>query len=227
MPKKENPRAGKHSGISTRLLKSYHNRPAASDVAARNGRCIRISDSLGYAMKTTEKLAIITALKKQVAAVEKETREEMKELLAESPDVDRMNLMVGGRKVGTVSRKTTKADFAIVDDPVFEQFALMNGFGHAEHTIKPEYMPMAIKLMAEQMPESVVETISVDADWKDYVTASGEYVVFAPTGELVPGVDVIPERVTDDFMVRGCKWDSVAPALGEAGLSTFLLEGGE
>ena len=178
-------------------------------------------------MKTTEKLAIITALKKQVASVEKEVREEMRAEFAEKPEVDRLNLTVNGNKVGTVSRKTAKADYIVDDAPEFREFALLNGFGHAEHAIRPEYMPMAIKLMLEQMPESIEETITVGADWEDFVDNNGQVAIFVPTGELVPGVSVIPEHQTNDFMVRGCTWDKVVPLLGSAGLSTLLLEGGE
>lgn len=178
-------------------------------------------------MKTTEKLAVITAIEKQVKEVKEQVRSEMRDLFEENPDLDRATLSVNGVKVGTATRKTTKSDFAIVDPDAFADFALSNGFATEVKAIRPEFMHRVIQIIEDELPEAVTSDIELDPKWKDYINApfiNGPEAVYFDTGEVVPGIEHRPATVTSDFMVRGCKFEDVAAALPEGALPA-LLEG--
>lgn len=176
-------------------------------------------------LKPTERLAAITALKKQTAKADKEVRAEVSALFGENPDIDRLTLKLKGQKVGTASRKNLKADYEIYDDEEFGEFALSYGFAYLKDTIKPECLYEATKLVKAHMPEAVITEIVPSASWKDYMNHIGETVVYFDSGEVVPGVRWVPEQQTSDFIVRGCEWDTVTPLLGD-GLGTLFLEEG-
>lgn len=169
--------------------------------------------------------AIITGLKKQVAAVEKRIRYNLSRWFAEHPDVDRINLMVGDRKVGTASRKTAKEDYKVTDADAFDDFALTYGFARVRKSIKPGWLGEVVQWAEENCPEAVDTEVVLDGDWKNFLNHVGDTVTFLDTAEIVDGVEYVPEQPTNDFVIRGCEWGQVAPAI-ERGMGALLLTGG-
>lgn len=186
-------------------------------------------------MKTTEKLAILTALQKavkeQLDITRAEAEEEMRTAYLED-GVDRKTLMLDGKKVGTLTATKYKDDFAIIDKESFEEFALTYGFAEERTSIRPEYTKSIIEILKTLDPEAYKDMIKTDVvisqDWKNFMTMNPAGVVtFLDTTEVVPGVDFVPESYKG-IMVKDCKPAVVVPILQQiGGIDQLLLGGGE
>lgn len=173
-------------------------------------------------MDALEKLAVYTAMEKQLKEIRDDIRDDVSDLFADNPMVDRLNLTVGDKKVGTASRINSKPDYRIVDQELFDDFALSYGFARYKYTIKPSWMAEAVAIMRDLHPEAVEETVVVDDNWKDFMNHVDDVVTYFSTSEIVPGVEYVPSHPTDRFVVKGCKWEDVRPQLGSS-LSSLLL----
>ena len=76
-------------------------------------------------LTTNEKLAVLTAMSKQVKAALDEVRKEAEEQMAErfeSEGVDRARLMLDGEEVGSVAVKSDRKGWEVCDQDAYDEF---------------------------------------------------------------------------------------------------------
>lgn len=186
-------------------------------------------------MKATEKLAVLTAMKKAVDVALKDARAEADDMLADAYEdmgVEKMALKLNGDKVGELLVTFTKDGFEITDEgrEEFEAFALDYGMAEIRRTIRPDMMESAIRALEnvfspEVLAETVQETVVVHPDWEKAMENVGGVVQYMDSGMNVPGVRVVPRRAKGT-MVRGCEPDKVIPIVNQLPDAATLLLGG-
>ena len=184
-------------------------------------------------MKPTEKLAVLTAMKKALDVALKEARAEADDMLADAYDdmgVEKMALKLDGEKVGELLVTFTKDGFEICDRAAFESFAMDYGMAEVRRTIRPDMMESAIKALEnvfseEVLAETVEETVVIHPDWELAMANVGGVVQYMDSGMNVPGVMPVPKRVKGT-MVRGCEPDKVIPIVNQLPEAATLLLGG-
>ncbi len=172
---------------------------------------------------------MLTALQKAVKAELDATRAEADASMLESYEDDgvvKKALKVGGVKVGDYIVVLTSDDWAVTDAEALQDFALTYGFASSKFSIKPECMAAAVKLIEATDPFMLAETVTLNKDWKSYVTNTGGTPTFLDSGEVVPGLEAMPPRVKCT-QVRGCKPEDVVPLMQRlGGIDRLLLGGG-
>lgn len=184
-------------------------------------------------MKPTEKLAVLTAMKKAVESALKEARAEADDLLADAYEdmgVEKMALKLNGEKIGELLVTFTKDGFEISDEAEFESFALDYGMAEIRRTIRPDMMESAIRALEnvfspEVLAETVEERVVIHPDWEKAMENVGGVVQYMDSGMNVPGVRVVP-RKAKGTMVRGCEPDKVIPIINQLPEAATLLLGG-
>jgi hypothetical protein len=181
-------------------------------------------------LNVNEQLAMLTALQKAVKAKLDEIRAEADATMLESYEDDgvvKKALKVGGVKVGDYIVVLTADDWAVTDAEALEDFALTYGFATSKLAIKPECMDAAVKLIEATDPFMLCETVSLNKDWKNYITNTAGTPTFLDSGEMVPGIEQMPPRVKCT-QVRGCKPEDVVPQMQKlGGIDRLLLGDGE
>ena len=186
-------------------------------------------------MEAAEKLAILTAAKKVLDDRIKEVRSEVDYEFGQQHDaygVEKVGLKVAGEKVGELILTYHKDGFTITDQEAFNEFALTYGLATTKHSIRPEMVGAAIKVIEgavepDHVRDFVQEEVVVAADWENYMVRAGDSVLFLDSGMVVPGVRYRP-KVEKGTQVRGCKPEQVMPILqGLPGGINSLLLGGE
>lgn len=178
-------------------------------------------------MPINEQLAVLTALQKAVKAKLDEVRTEADTSMLDAYEEDgvvKKTLKVGGTKVGDYIVVLTSDDWAVTDEAALQEFALTYGFAGQELQIKPECMAQAVKLIEELDPFMLQEVVTINGDWKKFLTNTGGVATFLDSGEVVPGVQAMPPRVKCT-QVRGCKPEDVVPLVRQLGGVDQLLLG--
>ena len=186
-------------------------------------------------MKNTEKLAVLTALKKSIETQIKKIRSavdsEMREAFVED-SVEKKALKVGGQKVGEIIVTYASDGFEISDKSAFEEFALDYGLATVRKTIKPEMMESAIRALegvfdAEVLAETISENVVISNDWEKSMKRISGGVSYMDSGLVVPGVEYRP-KLAKGTMVKDCKPETVIPILQTlpGGIDGLLLGGG-
>lgn len=178
-------------------------------------------------MRPTEKLAILTAIKKavddQLKAVRSEADDELLEAYKEN-GVEKLALKVGGEKVGNFIIAFNKESYEIDNPEAFNEFALLNGFAKLTHAIKPEFMQQAVAMVEEQYPEAIEEKFELNKDWDAYFEKLGDDVIISGKDTIVPGV-VWKAPTVKSTQVRDCKPQVVLPIVQRlGGVDQFMLE---
>lgn len=176
-------------------------------------------------MKTTEQLAVLTALQKMVKGRLDEVRREADDDLLDAYDEDGVTkraLKIGGVKVGDHIVVMTTGTWEIEDSAAFEEFALDYGIGTIERSIKPEYIPRVLEILVCELPEAIEETVKLDPKWQSCLTNTGGVATFMDSGLRVPGVTYVGQQVKNT-QVRGCKPEDVAPIIASLGGIDALL----
>lgn len=184
-------------------------------------------------MKPTEKLAVLTAMKKALDVALKEARAEADDLLADAYEdmgVEKMALKLNGDKVGELLVTFTKDGFEISNPAEFEEWALDYGLAEVRRTIRPDMMESVIRALEnvfspEVMAETVEEKVVIHPDWELAMENVGGVVQYMDSGMNVPGVRISPRRVKGT-MVRGCEPDKVIPIVNQLPEAATLLLGG-
>lgn len=175
-------------------------------------------------MDLYEEFAILTSLSKVIKQRTDEVRSLIEQDFLSDPSNDRKALLVGGKKVGTISRRQSKGDYYIIDQEAFDDFALTYGFARYNREIPPASMQEALDYLEENRPDLVTNAVVVDSDWKDYMFAVDDAVTYMGSSEIVPGVDYDAPRDIG-VMVRDCAWKKVAPAINGS-IDALLLGDG-
>lgn len=178
-------------------------------------------------LSVNEQLAILTALQKAVKERLDAVRAEADATMLESYEDDgvvKKALKVGGVKVGDYIVVLTTDDWAVTDAEALQDFALAYGFAATKLEIKPECMDAAVKLIEATDPFMLRETVTLNKDWKNFITNTGGTPTFLDSGELVPGIEALPPRVKCT-QVRGCKPEDVVPQIRQIGGVDQLLLG--
>lgn len=178
-------------------------------------------------LSINEELAVLTALQKAVKARLDDVRAQADASMLDSYEEDgvvKKALKLGGVKIGDYLVVLTADDWAVTNAAALEDFALTYGFAKQELSIKPECMASAVKLIESTDPFMLQETVTLNRDWKNYITNTGGTPTFLDSGEIVPGIEALPPRVKCT-QVRGCKPEDVVPRIAALGGVDQLLLG--
>lgn len=186
-------------------------------------------------MKTTERLAVITALEKAIKPAKDAVRAEAYEELMYAYQTDgyeKQKLRVNGEDVGELILTKKPGRYVITDQEALNDFALGYGFGTIRHEIKPYMMEKAVEIIegfvgGEFISEYVDTNVDLDPAWEATLTHVGDIVTFKDSGLMVPGVKYIPEYKAG-MQVRGCDPLKVLPLVNSLdGVERILLEAGD
>lgn len=179
-------------------------------------------------MKPTEKLAILTALKKAVDDELKNVREiANEELLDAYEDIgaEKLALKVEGQKVGDFIISFSKESYEITDQNALNEFALDYGFGKEVFEIKPEKYNDAIAYIGAIAPDAVTKKVELSRDWEKGITYIDGECCYLDSGMVIPGIKYVP-KMMKNTSVRGCKPEDVLPIMRRiGGIDSLLLEG--
>ena len=178
-------------------------------------------------MRTTEKLALLTALQKMVKSALDDTRAEANEELLEAFEEDGVTkkaLRLGGVKVGDFIVVMSTGKWRITDSAAFLDFALTYGFAREIRSIKSEYLNEVLNHLEREFPEALEVTVEPDPKWENYVENVAGTPTYLDSGEVVPGIEFVGQTVKNT-QVRGCKPEEVGPIIAKmGGIDALLLE---
>lgn len=181
-------------------------------------------------LTTNEKLAVLTAMSKQVKSALDEVRKEAEEQMAERFDkegVDRARLMLDGEEVGSVTVRSDRKGWEVCDREAYDEFLRDNGQMRTRHVLRPEHVLEAWIALGEERPWMFEVEERPDPDFEKAFERVGDAVVVSGTDVVVPGVRPCRAKA-QGIMVRGCTPRQVAPiALRMGGLDALLLGEGE
>ena len=181
-------------------------------------------------MKASERVAVLTALQKQVKAALAEAREEADgEMLGlfESEGFVKRDLRLNGVKVGEQIVVMRSSEWEVEDASAFHDFALTYGLAHLKATIRPEWMARAADLVREESADAVVEEVVMEPKWERMVVNVAGTPQLADSGMVIPGLAFVGKQ-PKTVQVRGCKPADVAPLLGgPEGVAKALAPGDE
>lgn len=181
-------------------------------------------------MHPNEKLAVLTALQKQVKKELDRTRAEVERGLSDGfaeSGADRARLMLDGTEVGTVSLKIDRTGWRVTDQEAFDAFLVDNGGARVVFKLKPQCEDEAVRLLRPLYPEMFDERIEPREEFTRTFRRVGDVIAVADTDVAVPGIEPAPPAVAG-IMVRGCDPRDVAPIVSRVGGldAVFALEGG-
>lgn len=135
--------------------------------------------------------------------------------LSEQTGADRVKLSVLGEPVGQMSICTTKAHAEITNQVAYNEWLVTNGMASVEYRINPDKVPD----MYEAHPEWYDFVITPLHDYLPAMESDGHGgAIYSETGEVVPGVEWIPERPNGQTRITGLKPERVFALLQMAGI---------
>lgn len=178
-----------------------------------------------------EQLAVLTALRNAIddeirkgAGVRAEADRRLMDSYG-SGGFDRAPLKVCGEKVGTITISMSKAQAAVTDKALFDNWCVSNG------------MPIDWYLDEEKIPEEALEELrAAHPEWFFWAPRGkwgkfdrlkpgpNDTVIDPDTGEIVPGVRWHASQPIGT-VVRGCKPDEVFDAMRRHGLDMGAIGG--
>lgn len=181
-------------------------------------------------MKTTEKIAVLTAMQKAVKSALDEARAEANEEMYGrfyEDGTDRMRLLIDGEEVGTMSLRCDSSGWEVVDEDAFFRYLDEHGGLVASHSLKPEYGEEAYARWGAERPWMFEAEEKPDDGFCKLMERVGDVMVVSGLGEPVPGVRPCGKRPTG-ISVRGCDPKKVLPMVASlGGVDALLLGGGK
>lgn len=183
-----------------------------------------------------ERLAVFQALYKASAdavsskdpySIRSEANNRLFEL-SEQTGADRVKLSLLGEPVGQMSICTTKAHAEVFNQRMYNEWLITNGMGEVEYKLCPERVPD----VHETYPEWYDVEIKPNRDYLPAMESDGHGgAIYSETGEVVPGVEWIPEMANGQTRITGLKPERVFALLQMAGIGfkdiAGLLESGQ
>lgn len=143
-------------------------------------------------MRSIERLAYLTALKKsldeEIKRVREEADSEYEELYYEH-GVKSRDVVVDGVKVGTFSLEMRGVDYVITDKDAFDDWMLCQGLADIRESVRPEYAKMAVDLLKEAVGGvAICEETVYAKDWKKRMEVVDGRACLAGTDHPVDGL---------------------------------------
>lgn len=170
-------------------------------------------------MHPNEKLAVLTALQKQIKKELNRARKEVERGLSDGfaeSGADRARLMLDGTEVGTVSLKIDRTGWRVTDAEAFEGFLIDNGGARVRYALKPYCEQEVVALLQKERPDMFDTIIEPLDEFTRTFRRVGDVMAVADTDVAVPGIEPAPPTVKG-VMVRGCDPRDVAPIVSRIG----------
>ena len=167
-------------------------------------------------MTPLEQATLLTAMQKAVKTRLDDVRADVDEEMIkqyQADGTDRKSLKLGNNKVGTISIRMSKAGYQITDREIFENYLLGAGYSSKRYEIKSFCQAEVKKILEDNGIDwhryfdlHIEPTEALEKD----LSIVGDCVVNTKTGEVVDGVEPMPERPIGTT-IRGCKPEEVLP----------------